>query len=958
MRRSLPLAALLALVAAAPAQATFSGSSGKVAWVEDHQLKVDDPFDDAAPAVLAGAANRDGAMAPTSAPVWSPDGTKIAYTEATTNTDRFPDHSAVFVINADGTGRHQVSQPYPARVSDCDPPCNNGEVAWDSSPVWSSDDRVAWIRTVGGGKEAPHAGEIGYGVWVASASGGLPARIAHTSDSAYQGLVWPEGSSEPAVSVAGTSGWALRGASSNHTYASTSGGIMDFDIAPDGETAAYATPTAVVVVRGGTELDRFAIGSGPPTVRFTPDGNGLVRRGCANDPKGVQHCGLIVRRLPDSDGDVRDGEPLERPYLDGGPAGGSLVPDGVDGRAPYDLQSQDLPVLFAPGFLGSEIQCDGAPVWMSTPPFHFASIQLQKDGRTNANCPTAGPTGRVLGTGVYGPVEDWLESLDPPGGFEMFGWDWRKAPQETLHELDAHINALLGRDLARRQGAHRVTLMGHSYGGLLIRTYLGDPAHARKVARVLTVGSPFWGSPKALFPVTFGVEAPDFSGLDAAMDNDDLKAFAANLTGLYHLIPSDRYGAWLQKGDEVQTQDGVAAWVFAVGGNPTLLQQAWQHHRDNIEGFFDDDGRIDVRAVVGIGTETARAVKLTPAEDLSQADVTVFFGDGDGTVPGRSATQGPVGTADPFGDDIHIQNRCAIKHMDQMSDDVLEGAYGQFLVDGRRPRKLPPANCPPKGALLEIPNLAIPHVTDARPHAAGLEDAERDGLADVMHFPHRTLVVTDDARPVSISFDAQDTTFSISRLHGESADEPLVYGPVTGSVVVAPGGGEVRVDGVLVAPHGGGSPGGGGSSPGGSSPAGPSGGGSPGGGSPAPAGALRAALPRSARLKVSARGQVTVSVNGSAGASGTLTLSARGRRLGRAAVVVPQSGEARVRIRLSARARALLKRRGRLSATATLALRDAAGRTATARGSVTLVRPRGTQARSASARSRARATGR
>src|SRR5215213_5447599 len=134
MPRLLLLAALLALLVAAPAQGAFSGSNGKVAWLDSNAgLVIDDPFDDEpAPPPVAQTANgqiEQNAAAPRSAPSWSPDGTRIAYTEEIPDTAPYKNHSAVFVMNADGSGRHQVSQPY-AGVVPCEL-CDNGEVTWD-----------------------------------------------------------------------------------------------------------------------------------------------------------------------------------------------------------------------------------------------------------------------------------------------------------------------------------------------------------------------------------------------------------------------------------------------------------------------------------------------------------------------------------------------------------------------------------------------------------------------------------------------------------------------------------------------------------------------------------------------------------------------------------------------------------------------------------------------------------
>src|SRR5688572_9034002 len=102
------LASLLAVALASPAGASFSGSNGRVAWVGmDGGLYIDDPWDDQPPgASVAQAADTDATYpgAAASAPQWSPDGTRLVYTEPVPDTSPFPDHSAVFVINADGSG--------------------------------------------------------------------------------------------------------------------------------------------------------------------------------------------------------------------------------------------------------------------------------------------------------------------------------------------------------------------------------------------------------------------------------------------------------------------------------------------------------------------------------------------------------------------------------------------------------------------------------------------------------------------------------------------------------------------------------------------------------------------------------------------------------------------------------------------------------------------------------------
>lgn len=814
----LPLVLLLLsapLLTATPAQASFSGSNGQVSWIASGgALMVDDPWDDQ-PARKYADASRGGSekpLDPKSAPTWSPDGTELLYTETIKAELPLPDRSAVWRINADGTGRTRVSHPYETLPDTCEGQCDNGEVTFDHAPVWSPEGDVAWVRAVYAGDEAPHASEKGTNVYV---NGTRFSHFHPKSEGLVQSIVWPDGWDEPVALVINAGGSSIVTAKTKKVLASsgTSAGINDVDASPLGDKLVYtmtgqAGYSVTVIHKTGAVLHRFDLPvTSQPWVRWTPDGNGVLVPGCAKDRKDVQHCGFITHRLPDPTGDVKDTDPLDKPFLDLniGQVGGIDMPGQ---RSRFDIQGQDLPIIYAPGFLGSEILCNGEKVWMpSSPPLSFANLYMQPDGKSNAACGSAATNGkpveRFLGQDVYGHAEKWLKAIDPDGGYKVFGWDWRKDPQSSFGQLDKTIDELLKQPLLVAQGTTRVSTVGHSYGGLLLRAYIDDAARAKKVARLLSVGSPFNGSAKPIFSAAFGVELPDFSVLDAMMGNDDLHEMVRNLSGAYHLYPSDNYGPWLKVDGTQLDQAGVAAFVFGVGGTPGLLNAALKNHRDSIDGFLDHDGRIDVRAVTGLGLMTPSKVDLKK-NSSSNYDVTVHYENGDVTVPGRSATQGPIGTTDPLGDDINIQYQCNFAHMDQTKDAVLQTAYADYLRDGTTPRDMSRPDCKAKGKELavygdmDVPPPAPIVSRAARSGAApmGISDAELVGRATVMKLPDATRIVTSEANEVPLSFTATGATIVVTPLEGDAAGTPLRYGPVTGDVVVGEGGTpEITVDG-------------------------------------------------------------------------------------------------------------------------------------------------------------------
>ena len=90
----------------------------------------------------------------------------------------------------------------------------------------------------------------------------------------------------------------------------------------------------------------------------------------------------------------------------------------------------------------------------------------------------------------------------------LFGWDWRKRPQPQFTKLEEAIDTRSTvPDPRKKQNAGRVVLWGHSYGGLFIRAFI-EGSGGDRVARELTAGTPYWGSPKSFFPLAFGVESP------------------------------------------------------------------------------------------------------------------------------------------------------------------------------------------------------------------------------------------------------------------------------------------------------------------------------------------------------------------------------------------------------------------------------------------------------------------
>jgi len=128
----------------------------------------------------------------------------------------------------------------------------------------------------------------------------------------------------------------------------------------------------------------------------------------------------------------------------------------------------------------------------------------------------------ALGTGTN-MYKGLLEEFSDERDVVFFSYDWRYSTQTTAEELEAYIN-----------GHHyeSVMLVCHSMGGIVASNYLARSTENRqKVEKIVTVGTPYGGSPKALFTFQTG------KFLDVPIIDDLFKDLAKNLPSVYELLP-------------------------------------------------------------------------------------------------------------------------------------------------------------------------------------------------------------------------------------------------------------------------------------------------------------------------------------------------------------------------------------------------------------------------------------
>ncbi len=350
-------------------------------------------------------------------------------------------------------------------------------------------------------------------------------------------------------------------------------------------------------------------------------------------------------------------------------------------RTPYNPAGKQ-PVILIPGILGTEIVCEKNDVLWPDALFKDGDLlqtRLAPDGRSpfdpRDKCNRTARPRNILRSiyaveDIYSGAENFLRTL--PGMYPYsFPYDWRKSPKYSLGRLDALVDKALN-----ESGAEKVVIMAHSMGGLVTQAYIKDQAHADKVGRVVTIGTPYWGAVKAWNIVMHGLE----SQLGRLYEKSTIKKATRNMSGVFTLFPSRNLttalgGSWLARGSSNRTFDQAIAALGDADGNTGLFRQAAAYHASVLDGF--DTNGVEYHIIVGTGKATIVGVN----ENQSGVRLSDRLGNGDGTVPVESQLQAQWASK-PMGDDVGVHYVCGISHTEEPNSDVVHDMIRNYLISG------------------------------------------------------------------------------------------------------------------------------------------------------------------------------------------------------------------------------------------------------------------------------------
>jgi triacylglycerol esterase/lipase EstA (alpha/beta hydrolase family) len=363
-----------------------------------------------------------------------------------------------------------------------------------------------------------------------------------------------------------------------------------------------------------------------------------------------------------------------------GPFEQSINPEGLGGEIygnvefapwlildPFDTTTPTRnPVIIIPGVMGTEIFNGDEKLWLDIlRNMKDAGDQFMDPLRFSDDLQPSVPglkVGEVIGNPANlfdytATIISDFEALDYTLNVDLFlfPYDWRYGVSvnnvESLKQKILHIKS--------QTGSNKVDVVAHSTGGLLVKKYVMDNPTTNYLDKVVFVGVPNTGAPKAIKVLLQG----DGFG-NPFLSNAQMKKIAKNLPVVYDLAPSARY--YEEKGSYVSVVNSTFASTvrtdlnfeetknFLISDhelNSQAISNSENLHNASFDNYDLREAGIDLYNMVGCRAGTiGKVVEKRSTGLLGTTRVTYELQQtpGDGTVPLESATNLPINPANKY----------------------------------------------------------------------------------------------------------------------------------------------------------------------------------------------------------------------------------------------------------------------------------------------------------------------
>jgi pSer/pThr/pTyr-binding forkhead associated (FHA) protein len=290
------------------------------------------------------------------------------------------------------------------------------------------------------------------------------------------------------------------------------------------------------------------------------------------------------------------------------------------------------PVVIVPGMMGSELWRGDERIW----PNFRAMLSRPEIGALPDEAPVR--AGGLLQDVVIVPNLIKLDQYSRLGGYLVeelgyrrdvdlleFGYDWRQDCRQSAAALGSAIAAWRERErLARRP----LTIIAHSLGCLVSRYYVERLGGKEVVDRLVLLGGPHAGVPKAVTTLARGPDLLPF-GLFGGRLRDVLKTYPS----MYQILPVY----------ECATDDSGS--TFSVFDDESWLADEQRELVRDARDFRQELGTttsVPTVCIFGYGIETVMGITIRRATD-GWANLKLALGtEGDQMIPVASASLGGV----------------------------------------------------------------------------------------------------------------------------------------------------------------------------------------------------------------------------------------------------------------------------------------------------------------------------